>query len=63
MKGFIKITDVRENIHYLNVNHIINFGPVSANLAGNTIIKTTTEEIQTSTTSEEVVDMIDLSFL
>ena len=60
MGGFIKIIDTNERVHYLNVNYIISFKPTSEILAGNTIIKTTTEEIQTSTTPEEVMDMINL---
>ena len=61
MKGFIKVTDTSERVHFLNVRYIIKFTPTNQNFVGNTIITTSLETIQTTTTPEEIVDMIQLS--
>lgn len=65
MKGFIKITDVNDQEHYLNITHVIKFNPLNEDYDGNTIIYLAGGDrvvtIQTSTTPEEVVDMIDLA--
>jgi hypothetical protein len=65
MKGFIKIADVHQREHYINIDYIIKFTTASEGHEGNTIlvinkIKESTT-IQTTTTCEEVVDMIDLA--
>lgn len=64
MKGFIKITDVREQEHYLNLAYILKFVPV-LNANGNTVIYIVGLEkvtkIYTNTTAEEIADMIDLA--
>lgn len=63
MKGFIKITDVREQEHYLNLDYILKFVPV-LNANANAVIYIVGLEkvtkIYTKTTAEEIVDMIDL---
>lgn len=65
MKGFIKITDMHDQEHYLNINHIIKFNPLNEDYDGNTIIYLAGGDrvvtIQTSATPEEVIDMIDLA--
>jgi hypothetical protein len=65
MTGFIKITDVQNRVHYINVNHIIKFTTADARATSNTIIRIiggdNTTAIQTSTTPEEIMDMIDLA--
>jgi hypothetical protein len=67
MKGFIKITDVNQYENYLNINHIVKFNPLNGDYDGNTIIYLAGGQnvvtIQTSTTPEEVIDMIDLASL
>lgn len=65
MKGFIKITDVNQYDHYLNINHIVKFNPLNEEYDGNTIIYLAGGQnvvtIQTLSTIEEIVDMIDLA--
>jgi len=65
MKKFIKITDTNNHEHYLNVDYILKFHPLNEKYNGNTMIflgggeKVVT--IQTSTTCEEIIDMIELT--
>lgn len=62
MKRFIKITDISNNIHFLNVDYIIKFSPSSAGSRVNTrIYLTTNDDIYTSSTTDEIVDMINIS--
>lgn len=65
MKGFIKITDVRQKEQYLNVKHIIKFTATSKGHEGNTSIVfdkvTDFATITTSSTPDEIADMIDLA--
>ena len=65
MKGFIKITDINQNEHYLNINYIMKFSPLNEDYDGKTMLYVSGNDkitrIQTNTTSEEIVDMIDLA--
>lgn len=65
MKDFIKVIDVNEEEHYLNINFIIRFTTISEDYKGNTIIYLQGTQksisIQTNSTPQEVVDMIDLA--
>ncbi len=65
MKGFIKVVDVQDKEHYINVNQIIKFSPADKRLTANSIIRIVggdnTSAIQTSSTCEEIVDMIELA--
>lgn len=65
MKGFIKITDVNDQEHYLNINYITRFCPLDEGHEGKTVFYLSGNEkltrIQTNNTSEEIVDMIDLA--
>jgi len=64
MKGFIKITDLHEQEHYLNIDYILKFDPL-INSNGNTVIHIVglekVSKLYTKTTAEEIVDMIDLA--
>jgi hypothetical protein len=65
MKGFIKITDIHQREHYLNIKYIIKFNTTSEGYEGNTVLVInkviSTATIQTTTTPEEVADMINLA--
>lgn len=65
MKGFIKITDVNKQDHYLNVDYLVKFSPTSEGHDGKTfiwIVGTQSPTIfQTDSTPEEIADMIDLA--
>ena len=65
MKGFIKITDINQNDHYLNINYITKFSPLNEDYDGKTMLYVSGNEkitrIQTNTTAEEIVGMIDLA--
>ncbi|WP_394760044.1 hypothetical protein [Flavobacterium sp.] len=60
MKGFIKVIDVNDKEHFLNIDYIIKFTPTGQTLRGNAIVTTVSETIQTTTTVDEIVDMIKL---
>lgn len=63
MKGFIKIIDVRNTQHYVNINYIIEFIPTSEGHEGNAFIQIKFGEkvstLQTPSTCEEIADMIN----
>lgn len=67
MKGFIKITDTNQKDHYLNTHYIIKFTPIYGDSIGATRIyvfenqEDTLRKITTTTTPEEVLDMINLA--
>jgi hypothetical protein len=60
MKGFIKVIDINDKVHHLNIDYIIEFMPSGQAHRGNAIIITTNSTIQTTTTVNEIVDMINL---
>ncbi|AWA30973.1 hypothetical protein HYN48_13285 [Flavobacterium magnum] len=60
MKGFIKVIDVNDKEHFLNIDYIIKFTPTGQAHRGNAIVTTVSETIQTTTTVDEIVDMIKL---
>lgn len=63
MKGFIKITDTRNKLHYLNVDYIIKIGATNEGHAGNSFIYVTSGQsvatYQTNSSPEEIIQMID----
>jgi urease beta subunit len=65
MKGFINIIDIQSVQHFINVNHIICFRrQVSKNIPGITMItaiRTTVGEVITTTSTTEIVEMINTS--
>jgi len=65
MKGFIKVIDIQDKEHYINVNQIIKFAPADQRLSGNSTIRIVggdnTSSIQTSSTCDEIMDMVELA--
>ena len=65
MGCFIKIIDTKEKEHYLNVNYILKFNPLSEGYDGNTVLYLGGGEkvftVQTTSTSEEIIDMINIA--
>jgi len=65
MKGFIKITDVNNQEHYLNIDYIAKFSSTSEGHEGKAfiwLVGTQSATIyQTDSTPEEIVDMIELA--
>lgn len=59
MAQFIKITDTNKQTHYININYIMQFHACGAHLAGNTIIKTSFDVIQTQLKVEDVMKLIE----
>ena len=59
MAQFIKITDTKKQTHYININYIMQFHSCGAHLAGNTIIKTSFDVIQTQLKVEDVMKLIE----
>lgn len=65
MKGFIKIIDVNNDVHYLNVDYLVKFAPTSEGHEGKTfiwVVGTQSPTIfQTDSTPEEIENMIKLA--
>lgn len=64
MKGFIKITDLHDQEHYLNLAYILKFEPLKNSSASTVLFVLGLEnahKLYTKTTAEEIVDMIDLA--
>ncbi|MBP1222908.1 hypothetical protein [Flavobacterium sp. 1355] len=66
MKGFIKITNLRGQIIYLNIDYIIKFNELpSKNGTKNTVIRVTSGQevatLLTNTSAEEIANMIEIS--
>ncbi|WP_343695474.1 hypothetical protein [Flavobacterium sp.] len=64
MKGFIKITDLHDREHYLNLAYILKFEPVENANANSAIFIVGLEKVTklyTKTTAEEIADMIALA--
>lgn len=64
MKGFIKITDLNDRDHYLNIAYILKFVPVinaNANASIYIVGLEKTSKLYTMTTVEEIIDMIELA--
>lgn len=58
MKGFIKVVDLRDKEHYINVAHIIKFSPVDPSFQGTTNIRITGGDNTTSIVTESIIDEI-----
>ncbi|MEP6804660.1 MAG: hypothetical protein ABI892_09060 [Flavobacterium sp.] len=65
MKGFIKVTDINNQEHYLNINYIMKFSPLNKDYDGKTMVYVHGNEkitiIQSNNTVEEIIEMIDLA--
>ncbi|WP_276379894.1 hypothetical protein [Flavobacterium sp. H4147] len=65
MKGFIKITDMRKDDHYLNVDYIVKISRTGNGHAGSSFIWVVGTEkptiFQTDSTPEEIIEMINLA--